>query len=117
MAYSSAVAITAVDIADAGIDVTTLPTTPTATHGNKVLNDGLTFVMVDNGSGAPITVTIDTPGTVDGLAIENREVAVGAGKRYAIRLRPVHSQSDGYAWITCSSTTSVTIGAFRLPRA
>jgi hypothetical protein len=44
--------------------------------GNKFANDGVMFLHVVNGAGAPINVTIQTPGTVDGLAIAEQVVAV-----------------------------------------
>jgi len=115
MAYASAVALSVVEITRAGVVTTTLPTTPTATHGNKVLNDGKTFIEVNNGSGDSINVTIEAPGSVDGFAIADLVVAVAAGVRKKIGpFTGVFNQADGYVWVVCSAVTTVTIGAFRL---
>jgi hypothetical protein len=116
MAYSSAVAIVATPISRSGVTVTTLPTIPTATHGNKFLYDKKAWLEVNNGSGAQITVTINTPGTLDGQAIDDLVVNVPAGARVAIGpFTPTFVQSDGYVWAVFSSVTSITIGAFRVP--
>ena len=114
MAYTSAVVLPVVDIVRAGVVTTTLLVTPTATHGNKMLNDGKTFIEVLNGSGAPIDVTIDAPGDVEGFAITNLTVAVAAGVRKKIGpFTSIFNQADGYVWIVCSAVTTVTMGAFR----
>lgn len=114
MAYSSAVALTVTAITRDGIDVTTLPTTPTATHGNKAAYHDNMWFEVENGSGSDITVTIDSPFTVDGQAVYDKEVTVGNGERIAIgQIGGIFKQSDGYVWIICSDVTSVTIGAYR----
>ena len=116
MGYESAVVINPVTIVKTGVLSTTMPTTPTATHGNKIPNDGKTYIEVANGAGAPINVTIDTPGTVDGMAIESLIVAVANGTRQKIGPFPLSfNQSDGYVWGVCSSVATITMGAFRLP--
>jgi len=115
MAYASSVVLAVTEIVRAGIVTTTLPTTPTATHGNKVLNDGKTFIEVNNGSGDSINVTIDCPGSVDGFAVADLVVAVAAGVKKKIGpFTGTFSQADGYFWVVCSAVTTVTIGAFRL---
>ena len=60
MAYASAVVINAVDVTSSAIETTTLPTTPTATHGNKFYHDGRSFFEILN-AGAELTMTVDTP--------------------------------------------------------
>ena len=121
MAYSSAVALTIYDIIRAGTLATKNMVAPTATHGNKILNDGKTFLYVVNGSGSPITVTINTPNTVDGVAIAELVVSIaatgdagGADKKFIGPFTTIFNQSDGYVWAVCSAVGTVTIGAFRL---
>jgi hypothetical protein len=85
--------------------------------GHSVANDGkLTFVHVKNGSGGEVTVTIDTPGTVDGLAIADRTVAVPAGEERIIGPFPTayYNQADGTVHVDFSAVTSVTIAAFKV---
>lgn len=115
MAYSSAVAITPTVITRAGTVITTLPTTPTATHGNKFRYSPDTVLIVANGSGGSIDVTIEAPGNVDGQAVADLVVAVAAGARTIIGpFTPTFVQSDGYVWAVFSSITTITIGAYAL---
>lgn len=115
MAYSSAVEITAAALSRDGL-ADTLPTTPTATHGNKVKYDPKMWLEVNNGSGAEITVTIDVTRAVDGQAVTDKAVAVAAGARK--KLGPWtedYLQADGFIWFVFSAVTTITIGAFKLP--
>ena len=91
--------------------------TPDLANGNQFVNDGQCFLYVKNASGSPITVTIDTPGTVDGLAIANLTVSVPAttGERMIGPFPPgIYGQADGKVYVDWSSVTSVTAGVFRL---
>jgi len=78
-------------------DVTVTPKTPTraapanftddltaATSGNTYLvpNDGNTRLVARSTPGA--TLTVETPGDVDGLAIADRAFTLAAGKVYVI---------------------------------
>jgi hypothetical protein len=115
MAYASSVEISPVNVINAGIDISTLPVTPTATHGNKFVNDGKTFMIIKNGSGAPITVTIDTPGSMEGLAIADLAVTIAAGVTKAIGpFSGNFNQADGYVWAVCSAVVTVTMGVYRI---
>ena len=67
-------AVTALAVQQIGRAGITPAFTAANTDGHTILNDGKTFIEVKNGSGAPITVTIDTPQTVDGLAVAQRTV-------------------------------------------
>jgi hypothetical protein len=116
MPYSSAVEITATPLARSGVTMTTLPTTPDGTNGNKFRYDPKAWLEVNNGSGAQITVTFETPRAVDGQAVEDLAVNVPAGARVAIGpFTQTFQQSDGFIWATFSAVASVTIGAFRVP--
>jgi len=89
---------------------------PDLANGNQFANDGVCFLYVKNG-GAQITVTISTPGTVDGLAIADLVVTVPAttGERMIGPFPAgIYNQSDGNVYVDWSSVTSVTAGVFRL---
>lgn len=75
------------------------------------VGNGRTFLWVKNGGGSAITVTITTPGTVDGLAITDRTVSVpNGGERLIGPLSPsVYADSTGVAAISYSGVTSVTV--------
>jgi hypothetical protein len=86
----------------------------TATTGDKVAAVDGTILHVKNGGGSDTTVTIDTPGTVEGLAIENRAVTVPAGEDRFIALSKVYrNPADGLATAVCNPVTSVTFAVVR----
>ena len=124
MAYASAVALTVQDITRAGKSLDHDMVAATATHGNKFINDGRTVLRVKNGSGAPITATIDNPAVVDGQAVADLVVSVaatgdGSGLDYQDigPFPPSFNQADGYVWAVFSAVATVTVGAYRLPKA
>lgn len=121
MAYASAVALTINDISRAGKAATFTLVAPTATHGNKFVNDGKTFLRVQNGSASPITVTIDVTAQVDGLSVPDLVVTVAAtGDAAGLDDQLIgpfttnFQQSDANVWVVCSSVATVKIGAFRV---
>lgn len=115
MPYSGAVEVTAVALSRDGI-VDTLPTTPTATDGNKVRFTPSMWIEVNNGSGSPINVTIDITRSVDGQAVTDKVVAVSNGVRKKIGpFTEDYLQADGFIWFTFSAVTTITMGAFKLP--
>lgn len=72
-------------------------------------------LLVKNGSGVSINVTLVTPGTVDGdLAIADRIVAVAAGAMEGIKVTDRYRDpSTGLASFTYSAVTTVTVGVIR----
>jgi hypothetical protein len=73
-----------------------------------------TFLHVKNGSGAPITVTLATPGKVAGLDIADRPVSVPAAGERMIRVGDEYrNPATGLCAITYSGVTTLTIGCFR----
>lgn len=101
-----------------------LPALVAATvSGDAYVNDGRTFLVVTNGGGAPITVTVAVQrttikvpgaGTVTFAAIP---VTVNAGvtKWISVPQGPYNNDS-GRVVVTYSGVTSVTVGAFRVPQ-
>lgn len=86
----------------------------TASTGDKVAATDGTILHIKNGGGAPTTVTIDTPGSVEGLAIANREVTIPAGEDWFVALSKVYrNPSDGLATFVCAPETSVTFAVVR----
>lgn len=95
----------------AGTEITFSAATVTA--GDKaILSDDRAKLLVNNGSGASINVTLDSFQTVQGLTVPARTVAVAAGKIKAI---PLNKQlnanpADAYkAHFVCSAVTTVTL--------
>lgn len=83
--------------------------------GHMVPGGGDTIVLVTNGGGSPITVTVQTPATMDGKAVaeETGSVAAGATKRFGpfdpdTYDRPTGAADAGQVYIDFSAVTSVT---------
>lgn len=75
------------------------------------------FLMVTNGGGSPITVTVATPGQVRGLDIVQISVSVTNGTTKFILISPpdfVMDPTTGLGNITYSAVTSVTVGVFQV---
>jgi hypothetical protein len=109
-----ATALTVQDIARTGL---TPSFTSAGSAGNAVPNDGHTFVEIKNTSGSAATVTLDIPGTVDGQAVTDRTVTVGAttGDKMIGPFPPsIYNQDDGTVLLSFSHVTSLSIAAFRL---
>jgi hypothetical protein len=85
----------------------------TATTGDTFANNGKVRLLVVNGSGAPINVTFLTPSNhlIDGQAVADRVISVGAGKHAWLGPFPknAYNDSDGLVKATCSSVGSVTL--------
>lgn len=104
--------LTAVNINDsAGTQVDFVAATVT-TGDTVALVDDRAKLLVNNGSGAPITVTIPSYKTLYGLTVPDRVVTVAAGKLkaiplyYALNADPANSYR---AKFTCSAVTTVTV--------
>ena len=98
------------NVTSAGIEPTAHPASG---GGDTVPPD--TVVRVMNGGESPITLTIVTPGTVDGLDIADRTVTVPAGE---VRLvRPTRAAymnpATGKVNLTWSSATNVSFEVIR----
>lgn len=91
----------------------TITFTAASGSGDKVTPGSNSYLVVNNGSASPITVTLVTPGTAfNAGAIPDTTLAVAAG---AIAIIPVTDEykndSDGLASITYSSATTVTVAS------
>lgn len=91
--------------------------TAAAGGGDSFANDGRTYLDINNGSGGSITVTFVTQQTVDGLAVADLAVAVGAGVRTKVGPFPpgIYNDVNGRVQVTYSGVTSLTVNAFRVP--
>jgi hypothetical protein len=91
-----------------------------AAGGGDAFSPGAdTFVRVSNGGGSPITVTFATPGTIGGLAIADAGGTVTNAQSRLFGPFPPELYADpttGLVTTTYSGVTTVTIGAFKIPR-
>lgn len=89
----------------------TAPSYSSASAGGDTapVGGGLKLHVV-NGSGSAITVTVVTPGTLDGLSIGDAALSVPAGGSGFIPLTNIYRDPvTGRAAITYSSTTTVNV--------
>lgn len=103
---------TVVDAARTGVDIAGAA----VAASDKFLNTGKEILLVKNGSGGSINVTITTPNTVDGNAIADPVVAVADGvtKEFGPFKRGTYNDTDGYVNVAYSGTSSVTAKVLRV---
>ncbi len=82
--------------------------------GHSIAYRDTLFLRVTNGSASSVTVTVQTPKTVGGLAVADRTVAVAAGATTYINLADadLYRQTDGAVYVDFSAVTTVTVQAF-----
>lgn len=97
----------------AGLAVSLVP----ATSGGDACPTGAGLVLVvKNGDASSHTVTLATPGTVDGLAIADRAVTVAAGALEFIPLADIYrNPATGLASLTYDAVTSLDVAVVRVP--
>lgn len=88
---------------------------PTNSTGDKFVNTGREMLVVINSSVSSINVTITTPATVDGLAITDKVIAVGAGKTALLGSFPRSTYNDGDNKVSfvCSAVADVKVAVIR----
>ena len=96
-------------------------TSATLTDGEMWSNTGTEFIHIINGGGSACVVTLVTPATISGLAIEDKTVSVPAGERHMIGPfdpslynNPNGETDPGKMYVTYDQTTSVTVAVVRL---
>lgn len=82
--------------------------------GDTFSTTGREMLVVKNGSGAPITVTIATPILVDNLAVADLTATIGAGATRALGPFPPSTYADngqpgGSVAVSYSAVSSVTV--------
>jgi len=98
-------------VTSSGLAATAHPASP---GGDTVPPD--VYLRVANGGGSPVTLTMVTPGVVDGnLAVADREVVVPAGEARLVKVTraPYANPQTGRVDLTWSDTTSVTFEVFK----
>lgn len=84
--------------------------------GDKFANTGKEYVIVRNGSGSPVTLTVTTPATNDGLAIADRTIEVAAGATHFLGPWPtgLYNDGDGMVNLSWSLETDMTLAVIRI---
>jgi hypothetical protein len=108
------VALTAQEIGHGGAAETFVAASAAAT-GNKYPCDGKCWLHVKN-TGTIKVLTVQTPGTVDGLAVAERTISIPATTG-DVMIPPFppsqYAQADGYVYIDVDLETAVTFAVFR----
>ena len=107
-------AITAQTVTSASLDATYEPAN---SQGNSYRLLRGRVLHVKNASGASVTVTIPTPGTVEGLAVADRTVTVTAAddRFIALGTADIYKSAGEDAYVDYSATTSVTVAVLDVP--
>lgn len=87
--------------------------------GDSFVNTGQEVVVIKNGGGSPITLTIVTPVTVDGLAVADLTATIAAGATRMVGPFPPAWYNDtglngGNVSLTYSAVTSVTVAVTKV---
>ncbi|MBD0837371.1 hypothetical protein [Streptomyces sp. TRM68416] len=106
-------ALTTTVVGLAGAEV---PYGPAAAGGDDCQTGAGVVLLVRNGDASSHTVTLVTPGTVNGLAIADRPVPVAAGAVEAIPVtNDYRDPATGRASITYDAVTSLDVAVIRVP--
>lgn len=91
---------------------------PANVEGNSFAPKRGRALVVRNGSGSSITVTLPTPATADGLAIADRTVTLAAGAQAHVGLGAqggIYAQTTGLVHVDYSVVTTVTVAVVDTP--
>ena len=110
------IALTVIDCVRAGVLTTEILST---TEGASFTNDGRTFLYMLN-TAAVCTITVKTPGTIDGLAIDEMTYVVPVDATVPSMVGPfppsIYNQSDGTVHVTPSDPTTFYYAAVRVSK-
>ena len=107
-------ALTAQELSCAGV---TPSYTAAVADGHSIAGDGRTFLHVKNAGASSVTVTVQTPLTVDGLGVSDQTVTLAAttGDKMIGPFTPAtFEQADGSVYIDYSAISGVTVAALRV---
>ncbi|HEY0882253.1 MAG TPA: hypothetical protein VGD87_12010, partial [Archangium sp.] len=87
--------------------------------GDSFPNYGQEVVVIKNGGGSSITLTVTTPATVDGLAVADRTAVIAAGETRMVGPFPPgwyndNQQPGGSVALGYSGVTSVTVAVVKV---
>jgi len=91
--------------------VTDLATTINSANTYYFRNNGKMLLHVDNATGSTVTITFETPNTVDGLAITDKTATLATGKAAVFGPFPpgVYNNGDGEIKVTFTQNVTVTV--------
>lgn len=105
-------------VTQAGITQTTV--VGDVTNGNVVDTDWRVWLYLENTGGSTATVTIQVPGTQDGMTIGPRAITLAAAAKKLVLMSPTNyaqpygTTNYGRAQITFSVAATVNVGVFKV---
>lgn len=114
----SRAALTPTNVTRTGEDIATL--SAANADGYAVSNDGATWFEAANSDAGTVTITVQTPRTIDGLAVAEYTITVAQNERqiFGPFPRDTFNQSSGAdkgkVYVDFSAVTGLTFGAYRL---
>lgn len=93
---------------------------PANVDGNSFTPKQGRALHVRNGSASPITVTVPTPVTSDGLSVADRAIVLEAGAHGVFgpgssAVAGIYAQADGVVYVDYSAVTTVTVAVIDHP--
>jgi len=79
------------------------------TAGNYFANNGQQLLIIESTGAGTATVTIATPLTIDGEAVADKVVAIGAGERHLLGFFPPAWYNDAESYVQLSYSAVVDI--------
>ncbi len=108
------VTLTVTDCTRAGINITDNDTTVSAGNNYFFPNNERVVLIITNAAGSN-TLTVITPGTVDGLAITDLTVVLTASKTYAVGPFPKAYYNDATNSVQFTVSAGADIMPLRIP--
>ena len=93
----------------------------TASDGNRFKNTGNEMLLVRNGGGSTVVVTIPTPQTIVGLSIQDPTITIATGVNRnigpfppSVYNNPAGGTDPNEVYVEYDQVTSVTVSVFRV---
>jgi len=98
-------------ISRSGRDLTAVKTTVAIDNDYYFPNNGQVGLYVKNATGSTVTVTTETPNTVDGLAVADKTSTLATAKEALLGPFPpnIYNDEDGKVHVAFDQTVDVTV--------
>ena len=94
-----------------GRDLTALATTIANANDYYFRNNGRMLLYVNNATGSTVTITTETPNTVDGLAVTDHTTTLATAKEAVFGPYPpeIYNDGDGEVHVTFNQDVDVVV--------
>jgi hypothetical protein len=105
--------LTIYDVDRDGVDLTANATTVNTANDYYFKNNGRVKLFVKNTTGSTVTITVETPNTVDGLAITDKTATLANNKEALLGPYPPSDYNDANQKVHVTFNQAVDIVAVR----